>query len=47
VEITELFPPALGNLAQNARFPHSHSRVVFEEEEEDEEDKRENTGEEC
>jgi hypothetical protein len=26
VEITERFPPALGNLAQNARFPHFHSR---------------------
>lgn len=49
VEITERFPPALGNLAQNARFPHSHNRLVFEEEkeEEDEEDKRKNTGEEC
>jgi hypothetical protein len=27
MEITERFPPPLGNLAQNARFPHSHSRV--------------------
>jgi hypothetical protein len=27
LEITERFPQSLGNLAQNARFPHSHSRV--------------------
>ena len=27
VEITKRFPPRLGNLAQNARFPHSHSRL--------------------
>jgi hypothetical protein len=27
MEITERFPQPLGNLAQNARFPHSHSRV--------------------
>src|SRR5712692_5453651 len=26
VEITKRFPQALGNLAQNARFPHSHRR---------------------
>jgi IstB-like ATP binding protein len=26
LEITERFPQPLGNLAQNARFPHSHSR---------------------
>jgi|HubBroStandDraft_4_1064222.scaffolds.fasta_scaffold661960_1 hypothetical protein len=26
MEITERFPQPLGNLAQNARFPHSHSR---------------------
>ncbi len=26
VEITKRFPPDLGNLAQNARFPHFHSR---------------------
>ena len=25
MEITERFPQPLGNLAQNARFPHSHS----------------------
>ena len=25
-EITKRFPQPLGNLAQNARFPHSHSR---------------------
>jgi hypothetical protein len=27
MEITERFPQPLGNLAQNARFPHSHSRL--------------------
>src|SRR5712691_11221112 len=27
VEITKRFPPDLGNLAQNARFPHFHSRL--------------------
>jgi len=27
MEITERFPQPLGNLAQNARFPHSHSRA--------------------
>jgi hypothetical protein len=27
MEITERFPQPLGNLAENARFPHSHSRV--------------------
>jgi hypothetical protein len=27
MEITERFPQPLGNLAKNARFPHSHSRV--------------------
>ena len=32
VEITKRFPPDLGNLAQNARFPHFHSRLHFEEE---------------
>src|SRR6202049_2041286 len=26
MEITERFPQPLGNLAENARFPHSHSR---------------------
>jgi hypothetical protein len=26
MEITKRFPQALGNLAENARFPHSHSR---------------------
>src|SRR5436309_2892877 len=26
MEITERFPQPLGNLAQNARFPHFHSR---------------------
>ena len=29
MEITERFPPALGNLAQHARFPHSHSRFLL------------------
>src|SRR6202011_3623744 len=29
MEITERFPHPLGNLAQNARFPHSHSRLSF------------------
>ena len=29
MEITERFPQPLGNLAQNARFPHSHSRLSF------------------
>jgi hypothetical protein len=27
MEITERFPQPLGNLAKNARFPHSHSRL--------------------
>ena len=27
MEIKERFPQPLGNLAQNARFPHSHSRL--------------------
>ena len=27
MEITKRFPQQLGNLAQNARFPHSHSRL--------------------
>jgi hypothetical protein len=26
MEITKRFPQPLGNLAQNARFPHFHSR---------------------
>jgi hypothetical protein len=25
METTDRFPPGLGNLAENARFPHSHS----------------------
>jgi hypothetical protein len=29
MEITERFPQPLGNLAQNARFPHSHSRLSY------------------
>ena len=29
MEITERFPPPLGNLAKNTRFPHSHSRFSF------------------
>ena len=32
------FPQRLGNLAHDARFPHSHSRSVFVSQEEDEED---------
>ena len=27
LEITERFPQPLGNLAENGRFPHSHSRL--------------------
>jgi hypothetical protein len=27
MEITERFPQELGNLAQNARFPHSHKPI--------------------
>ena len=38
METTERFPQRLGNLAQNARFPHSHSRSLFVSQEEDEED---------
>jgi hypothetical protein len=34
VDITERCPPALGKLAQNARFPHFHSRSLREEEQE-------------
>src|SRR5882762_4068308 len=34
VEIRKRFPQPLGNLAQNARFPHSHSRLSsFDQEE--------------
>jgi hypothetical protein len=29
MEITERFPQALGNLAQSARFPHSHKPPLF------------------
>ena len=29
MEITKRFPQPLGNLAQNARFPHSHSPSSF------------------
>ena len=29
MEITERFPQPLGNLAQHARFPHSHSRLSY------------------
>lgn len=29
MEITERFPQPLGNLAQNARFPHSHRPIPF------------------
>jgi hypothetical protein len=28
VETTERFPPRLGNLAQSARFPHSHEPIL-------------------
>jgi hypothetical protein len=28
MEITERFPQALGNLAENARFPHSHKPIL-------------------
>jgi hypothetical protein len=28
VEITKRFPQELGNLAQNARFPHSHKPIL-------------------
>ena len=38
METTERFPPRLGNLAQNARFPHSHSRPLFVSPEPNEED---------
>jgi hypothetical protein len=35
VEITKRFPQVLGNLAQTARFPHSHKLIlVYEEREE-------------
>jgi hypothetical protein len=33
MEITERFPQELGNLAKNARFPHSHKLILGEEEE--------------
>jgi hypothetical protein len=29
MEITKRFPQELGNLAQNARFPHSHKPRLF------------------
>jgi hypothetical protein len=29
MEITNRFPQPLGNLAQNARFPHSHKPIPF------------------
>jgi hypothetical protein len=28
MEITERFPQELGNLAENARFPHSHKPIL-------------------
>ena len=28
VETTQRFPPRLGNLAQSARFPHSHEPTI-------------------
>jgi hypothetical protein len=31
METTKRFPQELGNLAQNARFPHSHSQPSLEE----------------
>jgi hypothetical protein len=34
MEIRERFPQPLGNLAQNARFPHSHSRLSYFDQEE-------------
>ena len=33
-EIRERFPQPLGNLAQHARFPHSHSRLSYFDQEE-------------
>ena len=45
VEITKRFPPDLGNLAQNARFPHFHSRLSsVRPENKDQENKDQNTG---
>jgi hypothetical protein len=36
MEITERFPQPLGNLAQNARFPHSHKpKIILVREEEE------------
>jgi hypothetical protein len=29
MEITKRFPQDLGNLAQNARFPHSHKPIFL------------------
>jgi hypothetical protein len=34
MEIKERFPQPLGNLAENARFPHSHSRLSYFDQEE-------------
>jgi hypothetical protein len=33
MEITKRFPQELGNLAQNARFPHSHKPTLVVSEE--------------
>jgi hypothetical protein len=37
VDRTERGPPPLGNLAHDARFPHSHSRFLSKRREHDEE----------
>jgi hypothetical protein len=35
-EITKRFPQELGNLAQNARFPHSHKPITLTDKEDEE-----------
>jgi hypothetical protein len=39
MEITERFPQELGNLAQNARFPHFHKPITLSDWKEEEETK--------
>jgi hypothetical protein len=40
VESQKRFPQGLGNLAQNARFPHSHKPIIIVIVEEEEEEER-------
>jgi hypothetical protein len=48
VETTERFPPRLGNLAKNARFPHSHKPIIVgmsdDEDDEDDQERKDRRG---